>query len=62
MESMRESQKVKLKLVCEISGSHGGEYEEGCLLGCCAVYSGRSFRHFRDFRAMSPDDGGSKHL
>jgi hypothetical protein len=22
---------------CEISGSHGGEYEDGCLLGCCAV-------------------------
>jgi hypothetical protein len=21
----------------EISGSHGGEYEDGCLLGCCAV-------------------------
>jgi hypothetical protein len=21
----------------EISGSHGGEYEDGCLLGCYAV-------------------------
>jgi hypothetical protein len=21
----------------EISGSHGDEYEDGCLLGCCAV-------------------------
>jgi hypothetical protein len=21
----------------EISGSHGGEYENGCLTGCCAV-------------------------
>jgi hypothetical protein len=21
----------------EISGSHGGEYEYNCLLGCCAV-------------------------
>jgi hypothetical protein len=21
----------------EISGPHGGEYEDGCLLGCCAV-------------------------
>jgi hypothetical protein len=20
-----------------ISGSHGGEHEDGCLLGCCAV-------------------------
>jgi hypothetical protein len=23
--------------VGEIAGSHGGEYEDGCLLGCCAV-------------------------
>jgi hypothetical protein len=22
---------------CEISGSHGGEYEDGCLLGCSTV-------------------------
>jgi hypothetical protein len=21
----------------DISGSHGGEYEDDCLLGCCAV-------------------------
>jgi hypothetical protein len=21
----------------QISGSHGGEYEDGCLLGCCAL-------------------------
>jgi hypothetical protein len=21
----------------EISGSHGGEYEDGCLVRCCAV-------------------------
>jgi hypothetical protein len=25
------------KELCEISGSHGGEYEDGCLLGCSAV-------------------------
>jgi hypothetical protein len=24
-------------MCCEVSGSHGGEYEDGCLLGCCAV-------------------------
>jgi hypothetical protein len=23
--------------VCEISGSHGSEYEDGCILRCCAV-------------------------
>jgi hypothetical protein len=33
----------------ESSGSHGGEYKEDCLLGCCAVQFG-------------PDDGGRKHL
>jgi hypothetical protein len=40
---------VKSSLWVEISGSHGGEYEDGCLLGCCAVQS-------------FPDDEGSKHL
>jgi hypothetical protein len=24
-------------LFCDISGFYGGEYEDGCLLGCCAV-------------------------
>jgi hypothetical protein len=28
---------VDNKIVVEISGSHGGEYEDDCLLGCCAV-------------------------
>jgi hypothetical protein len=23
--------------VCDILGSHGGEYEDGCLVGCYAV-------------------------
>jgi hypothetical protein len=32
---------------CEFSGSHGGEYEDGCLLGCCAVKSGRSSPTFQ---------------
>jgi hypothetical protein len=26
----------------EISISHGGEYEDGCLLGCCEAQSGRN--------------------
>jgi hypothetical protein len=34
-------------LLGKISGSHGGEYEDGCLLGCCRI---------------RPDDGGRKHL
>jgi hypothetical protein len=28
--------------ICEISGSDSSEYEDGCLLGFCAVQSGRS--------------------
>jgi hypothetical protein len=29
---------MKLQMdIGEISGSHGGEYEDGCLLGCFAV-------------------------
>jgi hypothetical protein len=24
-------------MICEILGSHGGEYEDGCILGHCAV-------------------------
>jgi hypothetical protein len=33
--------------VGEISGSDGGEYEDTCLLGCCAVLSGRSLPKFQ---------------
>jgi hypothetical protein len=32
----------KIPFIVEISGSHGGEYEDDCLLGCCAVLSGRN--------------------
>jgi hypothetical protein len=28
---------LEVDLVGEISGSHGNEYEDGCLLGCCNV-------------------------
>jgi hypothetical protein len=24
-------------VISEVSGSHGGEYEDDCVLGCCAV-------------------------
>jgi hypothetical protein len=30
--------------LCEISGSHGDEYEHDCLLGCCLVKVYRRFR------------------
>jgi hypothetical protein len=30
----------------EISDSHGGEYEDDCLLECCVVYSGRRLSTF----------------
>jgi hypothetical protein len=40
----------------EISGSHGGEYQHDCHLGCCVVAASI-------IRAMHrPDDGGSRHL
>jgi hypothetical protein len=29
--------RIKQDELGEISGSHGGEYEDDCLLGCCAV-------------------------
>jgi hypothetical protein len=33
--------KFLLQELCEIWGSYGVEYEDGCVLGCCAVQSGR---------------------
>jgi hypothetical protein len=27
------------KQLCEISGSHGGEYKDGCILGCYAMFT-----------------------
>jgi hypothetical protein len=40
----------------EISGSHGSEYEDDCLLGCCAVKSGRSLPTFQ--RCLVPLSSG----
>jgi hypothetical protein len=34
---------------CEGSGSHGNEYEDGCLLGCCAVWCGGSLLTFQRY-------------
>jgi hypothetical protein len=63
--------------VCEISSSHGGEYEvQNCLLGCTAVHPRRQvwtftnivrtkMRGFWDIALCSlvgPVDGGSTHL
>jgi hypothetical protein len=28
---------VLVQTYCEICGSHSGEYEDGCFLGCCAM-------------------------
>jgi hypothetical protein len=36
LEKLIVAQPVKIFL-SEVSGSHGGEYEDGCLLGCNAV-------------------------
>jgi hypothetical protein len=40
----------------EISGFHGGEYEDGCLLGCCALLSGRNLLTFH--RCLLPPSSG----
>jgi hypothetical protein len=42
----------------EIPGSHGDEYEDddGCLLDCCTVYSGRSLPTFQ--RCLLPPSSG----
>jgi hypothetical protein len=51
----------------EISGFHGGEYEDGCLLGCLRRVVWWKFTDVSEVltasivRAMS-DDGGSKYL
>jgi hypothetical protein len=37
----------RLKENCDIWGSHAGEYEDYCLLGCDTVQSGRSLPMFR---------------
>jgi hypothetical protein len=36
-----------LSNLCKISGSHGGEYQDGCLLGCWAMQSGRNWPKFQ---------------
>jgi hypothetical protein len=36
-------------ILCEISGFHGGEYEDSYLLGCCAVQFGRSLTTFKTY-------------
>jgi hypothetical protein len=41
----------------EISGSHGGKYEDDCLLGHCVVPE-----IDQNFRGTHLDDGGSKLL
>jgi hypothetical protein len=38
--------------VGEISGSHGGKYEDDCLLGCCAMQSDRSLPMFQRCMTM----------
>jgi hypothetical protein len=46
--------------LCKISGSHGDEYEDGCLLGCCFVYSGKSLLTFQLRAPMNEAAGTSE--
>jgi hypothetical protein len=47
---------------CEISGSHCGENEDGCLLGCCAlmmeavITSEASENFYQTTRRNNPED------
>jgi hypothetical protein len=34
---LKFSRNFDINIFSEISGSHGGEYKYGCLLGCCAM-------------------------
>jgi hypothetical protein len=43
----------KTKLCCEIPGSHGGEHEDDCLLGC-RPDDGDS-KHIRNVGKLLPD-------
>jgi hypothetical protein len=44
--------------LCEIWVSHGSKYENGCFLGCCAVYSRRNSTVFQ--RCLLPPSTGHR--
>jgi hypothetical protein len=46
---LKKYEDLRMMKQVRISGSHGGEYEDGCLLRCVVI-------------ANRPDDGGSKGL
>jgi hypothetical protein len=45
-----------MKVVGKTSGSHGGKYEDECLAGFCAIYSGRGLPTFQR-RLLPPSSG-----
>jgi hypothetical protein len=49
-----------INLLSEISGSHGGEYKDGCLLDCCASLVEVSRRFRAAYCLHHKGDGGSK--
>jgi hypothetical protein len=46
---LKQQFNLRIYTLCRISGSHCGEYEDGCLLGCSAVESGRSLPTFQRY-------------
>lgn len=52
-------QSSKRRLECPVTVINNAILEEECLLGYCAVYSGRSCTAFEDHRS---DNGGSQHV
>jgi hypothetical protein len=48
--------------LCDISGSHGGEYEDSSLLGILRPAVSHKLSDVSDVRLTHrPDDGGSRH-
>jgi hypothetical protein len=52
------AQKLNKFIKSETSGSHSCEYEDGCLLGCCAVWCGTSLPTFQSC-LLPPSSGRS---
>jgi hypothetical protein len=64
-DNSKEKIKIKRRVNCQISKSHGGEYEAQNLLRCTAVFLIVCLPTFQRYElppSSSPDDGGSTYL
>jgi hypothetical protein len=44
--------------LADVSGSYGSDYEDDCILGCCAMWSGRSLPTFQ--RCLLPPSSSDR--